>query len=152
MWGPNRGNTLGWGCEPTPKEEPMATTEELRGAAVEAASRVNTGGVVGRVASAVDALAAAATALATGGTYEHLVEGEVEEELRVPTSQGDSQGAQRGADAGTLNTAVSNPVTPAGLIEAPREGSDGGSEAFTLEAMVAAAEASESGDRTPASG
>jgi hypothetical protein len=47
---------------------------------------------------------------------------------------------------------VSNPVTPAGLIEAPREGSDGGSEAFTLEAMVAAAEASESGDRTPASG
>ena len=64
MWGPNRGNTLGWGCEPAPKEEPMATTEELRGAAVEAASRVNTGGVVGRVASAVDALAAAATALA----------------------------------------------------------------------------------------
>ena len=152
VYGGSRGNTLGWGCEPTPTEEPMATTEELRGAAVEAASRVNTGGVVGRVASAVDALAAAATALATGGTYEHLVEGEVEEELRVPTSQGDSQGAQRGADAGTLNTAVSNPVTPAGLIEAPREGSDGGSEAFTLEAMVAAAEASESGDRTPASG
>ena len=145
VYGGSRGNTLGWGCEPTPTEEPMATAEELRGAAVEAASRVNTGGVVGRVASAVDALAAAATALATGGTYEHLHEGEVETP-RVPTP-----GAQGGADAGT-NTAVSNPVTPAGLIEAPREGSDGGSEAFTLEAMVAAAEASESGDRTPASG
>ena len=153
MWGPNRGNTLGWGYEPTPKEEPMATTEELRGAAVEAASRVNTGGVVGRVASAVDALAAAATALATGGTYEHLVEGEVETTPRVPTPQGDSQGGARGgADAGLANTAVSNPVTPVGLIEARREGSDGGSEAFTLEAMVAAAEASESGDQTPASG
>ena len=149
VYGGSRGNTLGWGCESTPTEEPMATAEELRGAAVEAAGRVNAG-VIGRVASAVDALAAAATALATGGTYEHLVEGEVET-LRVPTPQGDSQGARGGADAGT-NTAVSNPVTPVGLIEAPREGSDGGSEAFTLEAMVAAAEASESGDRTPASG
>ena len=85
VYGGSRGNTLGWGCESTPKEEPMATTEELRGAAVEAAGRVNAG-VIGRVASAVDALAAAATALATGGTYEHLVEGEVET-LRVPTPQ-----------------------------------------------------------------